>query len=188
MRAHRPQVVQQPELTREQKNINVLETAFPMQQFRRSEWPQGTVTFCQSQSMLQDYEWRSVDTTTIGASQVFRPGEVQSWYVNARVRFYVVFIATSPGVEAPLSPYSAPHSRWPGISILPTITPLELLIWYTQCFPHYFLYVLLIASLLVFIVSLMVHNSSCSHEFLHALHFMPCYENCMCYVDCMCYV
>ena len=132
MRAHnRPRIVQQPECTRQEMNNSMLDTAFPMQQFRRSEWPQGTVTFCQSQSLLRDYEWRRVDTTNIGASQVFRPGEVQSWYVNARVRFYVVFLQTPRGVEAPLSPYSAPHSRCPGVSILPTITPLESLILYT---------------------------------------------------------
>ena len=102
MRAHnRPQIVQQPERTREELNEIVLDTAFPMQQFRRSVWPQGTVTFCQSQSLVQDYEWRMVDTTNTGASQVFRPGEVQSWYVNARVRFYVVFLQTPRGVEAP---------------------------------------------------------------------------------------
>ena len=117
MRAHnRPQILQQPERTRQEMNNIVLDTAFPMQQFRRSEWPQGTVTFCQSQSLVQDYEWRMVDTTNIGASQVFRPGEVQSWYVNARVRFYVVFLQMGRGVEALLSPHSAPHSRCPVVS------------------------------------------------------------------------
>ena len=103
MPAHnRPQIVQQMERTREEMNNMVLDTAFPMQQFRAAKWPQGTVTFCQSQSLVQDYEWRRVDTTNIGASQVFRPGEVQSWYVNARVRFHVVFLQTPRGVEVPL--------------------------------------------------------------------------------------
>ena len=126
MVAHdRPQIVQQPERTRQELNHIVVDTAFPKEQFGRSDWPQGTVTFCQSQSLLRDYAWRWVDTTNIGASQVFRPGELISWYVNARVRFYVVFSNTRRGVEVPLSPCSAPHSRCPGVSILPTTTPLE---------------------------------------------------------------
>ena len=137
--------------------MNVLDTSFPMEQFRRSGWPQGTVTFVQSQRLLQEYDWYDTDTVNIGASELFLPAEQLSWYVDAQCHFYVVFVHKLQGVEVPLSPYSAPHSRCPGVSILPTITPLELLILYMQCFPHSFLYVLLIASLPVFIVSLMVH-------------------------------
>ena len=111
----------------------------------------------QPQRLLKEYDWYYTDTVNIGASELFLPAEQLSWYVDAQCHFYVVFVHKLQGVEVPLSPYSAPHSRCPGVSILPTITPLELLILYMQCFPHSFLYVLLIASLPVFIVSLMVH-------------------------------
>ena len=137
--------------------MNVLDTAFPMEQFRRSGWPQATVSFVQSQHLLEEYDWHYTDTVNIGASELFLPAEQLSWYVDAQRHFYVVFVHKLQGVEVPLSPYSAPHSRCPGVSILPTIAPLELLTLCVQCFPHSFLYVLLIASRPVFVVSLMVH-------------------------------
>ena len=131
---HRPRVVEQPELKQKDLNLMGLEKDFSKEQFHLAPWPEGTVVFYQAHRTLYDCQWRYVDEDNckIGGENLFVPGESTSWYMNARCRFYVVFTNTHYGIEAQLSPCSAPQSRCPGVSILPTITPLELLILYTH--------------------------------------------------------
>ena len=74
-----PAVIEQPETTQGELNLIKLETTFPKEQFRRAVLPEGTVAFFQSQTFLHNYNWRYVETNTIGAKQVFRPGETESW-------------------------------------------------------------------------------------------------------------
>ena len=87
-------------LSPREHNRQIMATTFPKEALTEARFPAGTVLWFDDPAIGEVYRAEHVDPNTLTNNVLFQSGKCESWYVNARCRFFMRVFHTHEGIEA----------------------------------------------------------------------------------------